>query len=240
MHVFGLSKGLELTSHLDHLSSRWDLPDSSDPIPGMRGKAFNGCAHADQRQGTVLRAVGRDVGSDRAVTREARPQDPRLGAGEGGRPTAGARPNRPCELRLRPVYRLPVEGGPARVRQWRYSHLRFQQWERSGVARQMWGPGLAKYDDLEGIAWRWQAVGGALRKAPRWRGHWSESEGSGERMHAAPARSGRYWFPAPLVVSGLKVNDHQGLPEVLSGPVVRWPWPRSSHPQHLCTDKGYD
>ena len=30
----------------------------------------------------------------------------------------------------------------------------------------MWKSGLAEYDDLEGIAWRWQSIDGATMKAP--------------------------------------------------------------------------
>ncbi len=44
--------------------------------------------------------------------------------------------------------------------------------------------------------------------------------------------------PLSLVVSGANVNDHQRLPEVLRGTVVRRP--RTGRRPHLCADKGYD
>jgi transposase len=45
-------------------------------------------------------------------------------------------------------------------------HLRFQAWERAGVFEALWRSGLAEYDDMQGIVWRWQAVDGAMTKAP--------------------------------------------------------------------------
>ena len=45
-------------------------------------------------------------------------------------------------------------------------HKRFLEWERSGFFLELWKAGLAEYDDLEGIAWRWQSVDGAMMKAP--------------------------------------------------------------------------
>jgi transposase len=45
-------------------------------------------------------------------------------------------------------------------------HRHFQQWRAAGFFRQLWRAGLAEYDDLEGIAWEWQSIDGALGKAP--------------------------------------------------------------------------
>ena len=45
-------------------------------------------------------------------------------------------------------------------------HKRFLEWERAGFFEALWKAGLAEYDQLEGIAWRWQSVDGALFKAP--------------------------------------------------------------------------
>ena len=30
----------------------------------------------------------------------------------------------------------------------------------------LWRKGLAEYDEMEGIAWRWQSIDGAMVKAP--------------------------------------------------------------------------
>lgn len=45
-------------------------------------------------------------------------------------------------------------------------HRRFLEWEKAGFFEALWKAGLAEYDDLEGIAWRWQSIDGAMMKAP--------------------------------------------------------------------------
>jgi len=45
-------------------------------------------------------------------------------------------------------------------------HKRFLDWEKAGVFEAIWRAGLAEYDEMEGIAWRWQSIDGAMMKAP--------------------------------------------------------------------------
>ena len=45
-------------------------------------------------------------------------------------------------------------------------HKRFLEWEAAGVFEAIWKAGLAEYDQMEGIAWRWQSIDGAMFKAP--------------------------------------------------------------------------
>ena len=45
-------------------------------------------------------------------------------------------------------------------------HKYFQEWKRRGVFAAMWKQGLAEYDEMEGIAWAWQSIDGAMVKAP--------------------------------------------------------------------------
>ena len=56
---------------------------------------------------------------------------------------------------------LPKEFGSASA-----VHLHFQQWHRAGFFVALWRLGLAEYDEMEGIAWDWQSVDGAMAKAP--------------------------------------------------------------------------
>ena len=56
---------------------------------------------------------------------------------------------------------LPKEFGSASA-----VHARFQAWQRAGFFRALWQAGLAEYDGLEGIAWEWQSIDGAMGKAP--------------------------------------------------------------------------
>jgi len=46
------------------------------------------------------------------------------------------------------------------------AHARFQEWERAGVFLQFWRQGLLEYDELHGLDWQWQAMDGAMTKAP--------------------------------------------------------------------------
>ena len=39
-------------------------------------------------------------------------------------------------------------------------------WTEAGFFLSLWRAGLAEYDDMEGIAWRWQSIDGAMVKAP--------------------------------------------------------------------------
>lgn len=43
---------------------------------------------------------------------------------------------------------------------------RFQYWQKQGVFKRMWEAGLQAYNEFKGIEWTWQAVDGAMIKAP--------------------------------------------------------------------------
>ncbi|MDM0117746.1 transposase [Variovorax sp. J22R133] len=45
-------------------------------------------------------------------------------------------------------------------------HKRFLEWEAAGFFEALWKAGLAEYDQMQGIAWRWQSIDGAMMKAP--------------------------------------------------------------------------
>lgn len=45
-------------------------------------------------------------------------------------------------------------------------HKYFLEWKRKGVFVKLWRKGLAEYDEMEGIAWSWQSMDGAMVKAP--------------------------------------------------------------------------
>lgn len=76
-------------------------------------------------------------------------------------------------------------------------HKRFQEWERAGVWKALWRAGLAEYDEMEGIAWRWQSADTALGKAPLG----GEATGRnptdrGKKRSQAPRPHRRSWGPA--------------------------------------------
>jgi len=45
-------------------------------------------------------------------------------------------------------------------------HDRFQEWGQAGVFGQMWQVAVQYYDGQKGLDWEWQAMDGAMTKAP--------------------------------------------------------------------------
>jgi hypothetical protein len=75
-------------------------------------------------------------------------------------------------------------------------HKRFLEWEEAGVFEAIWRSGLAEYDQMEGIAWRWQSIDAAMLKAPLAQ----EAVGPnptdrGEKGEQATSAGGRPWRP---------------------------------------------
>lgn len=78
-------------------------------------------------------------------------------------------------------------------------HKRFLQWERAGVFEAIWAAGLAEYDNMEGIAWRWQSMDGAMFKAPLAQEQVGPNPTDrGKKWEQAAFTGGRAW--RPLVV----------------------------------------
>jgi len=46
------------------------------------------------------------------------------------------------------------------------AHARFQEWAAARVFANLWELSLQDYDELKGIDWSWQAMDGAMTKAP--------------------------------------------------------------------------
>jgi transposase len=45
-------------------------------------------------------------------------------------------------------------------------HRYFREWLKTGFFENLWKAGLAEYDEMEGIAWQWESIDGAMTKAP--------------------------------------------------------------------------
>ncbi len=88
---------------------------------------------------------------------------------------------------------LPKErfGSPSSV------HGYFLQWMRAGFFLELWRAGLVEYDEMEGIAWSWQSVDGAMVKAPlalEAVGRNPTDRGKKRKQATPPCR--RAWHPA--------------------------------------------
>ena len=88
---------------------------------------------------------------------------------------------------------LPKErfGSPSAI------YMHFARWQRAGFFLALWRLGIAEYDEMEGIAWRWQSIDGAMTKAPLAQ----ETVGRnptdrGKKRNQTQHFSGRAWGPA--------------------------------------------
>ena len=83
---------------------------------------------------------------------------------------------------------------------WEAVYQQTRRWLQAGFFEAIWKAGLAEYDELEGISWRWQSIDGAMFKAPLAQ----QSVGPnptdrGKKWEQAPSAGGRAWRP---VVAG--------------------------------------
>jgi transposase len=92
-----------------------------------------------------------------------------------------------CQWKALPKERF---GSPSAI------HTHFMRWMHAGFFVALWRAGLAEYDDMEGIAWSWQSIDGAMVKAPLAQ----EAVGRnptdrGKKRNEAAFISGRPWCP---------------------------------------------
>jgi transposase len=76
-------------------------------------------------------------------------------------------------------------------------HKYFRLWLKAGLFLNLWRAGLCEYDEMEGIAWKWQSVDGSMAKAPLAQ----EAVGPnptdrGKKRKQAASVGGRAWRPA--------------------------------------------
>ena len=92
-----------------------------------------------------------------------------------------------CQWKALPKERF---GSPSAI------HAHFMRWMRAGFFVALWRSGLAEYDEMEGIAWKWQSIDGAMVKAPLAQ----EAVGRnptdrGKKRDQAASVGGRPWCP---------------------------------------------
>jgi len=129
---------------------------------------------------------------------------------------------------------LPQEFGSGKT-----AHRYFQRWARAGVFKRMWQAGLREYDELKGIAWKWQAADGAMTKAPL--GGEKTGPNPTDRGKAGTKRSvlvNAQGLPLGIVISGANTPDGRLLEATLWAVPIDRPDSETAE-QHLCLDKGY-
>ncbi|MGC9084359.1 MAG: IS5 family transposase [Anaerolineae bacterium] len=120
-------------------------------------------------------------------------------------------------------------------------HDRFQEWRAAGVFEKLWQAGLLEYDEKIGLDWEWQAMDGAMTKAPL--GGKGTGPNPTDRGKSGTKRSllteGR-GIPIAVAVEGANRHDMKLVEPTLAAMVIERPEPTDQAPQHLCLDKGYD
>jgi putative transposase len=119
-------------------------------------------------------------------------------------------------------------------------HRYFQYWSRCGVFKKMWRAGLAEYDELKGLEWKWQAVDGAITKAPL--GGDATGTNPVDRAKSGTKRSilvEAKGIPLAIEVGPAQRHDVKMLAATLDGIVVERPAVSEEKKQHLCLDKAY-
>jgi transposase len=74
------------------------------------------------------------------------------------------------------------------------AHRRFQEWTEAAVFERLWALGLEEYDELQQIEWAYQAMDGALSKAPLGgKSDGAQSDRPRQAGHQAQPASRRPW-----------------------------------------------
>jgi putative transposase len=118
---------------------------------------------------------------------------------------------------------------------------RFQQWAEAGLFEQAWALVLNYYDLEVGIDWKWQALDGAITKAPL--GGEATGPSPVDRAKSGTKRSvlsdGR-GAPLAVVVAGANAPDKTLAVETLDSIPVERPAIVVYRLHHLCLDAGYN
>jgi putative transposase len=120
-------------------------------------------------------------------------------------------------------------------------HGRFRQWVKGGVFEKAWKVLLAYYEDEVGIDWKWQALDGAITKAPL--GGEATGPSPVDRAKSGTKRSvltDRRGAPLAVVVTGANTPDKTVALETVDGIGVPRPEKVAYRLHHVCLDKGYD
>jgi putative transposase len=120
-------------------------------------------------------------------------------------------------------------------------HGVYRKWVKAGVFEQAWQVLLGYYDQQLGIDWKWQALDGAIIKAPL--GGEATGKSPVDRSKSGTKRSllcDRRGAPLSLVVTAANTHDKTVALETLDKIIVERPEKLIYRLHHLCLDKGYD
>jgi len=120
-------------------------------------------------------------------------------------------------------------------------HDRVQKWRDEGLFIDLWRLSLFIYDHMVGIKWQWQAMDGAMTKAPLGGDNTgpnpTDRAKSGTKRHLLADGNG---VPISVVVTGANRNDFKETERVIENIVISRPKPTKKKKQNLSLDKGFD
>ena len=121
------------------------------------------------------------------------------------------------------------------------AHDRFQEWQAAGVFERLWQEGLYAYDEEVGIEWAWQAMDGAMTKAPLGGQHTgpNPTDRAKRGVKRSVLTDGR-GVPLGVAVDGANRPDMKMVEATLESIPIEQPVPTPDKPQNLCLDAGYD
>ena len=166
------------------------------------------------------------------------------GRGKKRRNVGGRPPADPRKLMAGILYVLRTgcqwNAAPSEFGSGKTLHRYFQYWSRRGIFKKMWKAGLAEYDELKGLEWKWQAVDGAITKAPL--GGEATGDNPTDRAKSGTKRSilveGK-GVPLAIEVGPAHRHDMKMLAATLDGVVVERAEVSEEEKRHLCLDKAY-
>ena len=120
-------------------------------------------------------------------------------------------------------------------------HDRFQEWQENGTLSGFWQAGLMEYVQTQGVDWHWQAMDGALVKAPLGGGKTgpnpTDRGKSGTKRSVLTDGNG---IPFALVVAPANRHDMKLFEATLEAQCIVPPDPSEGASRQLCLDRGYD
>lgn len=117
------------------------------------------------------------------------------------KPGGGRKPMEPRQVFAAIVYVLRTglqwKALPERFGSASAVHQHFQNWQKAGFFVALWQAGLAEIEEMEGIAWQWQSIDGAMTKAPlAQQCVGANPTDRGKKRAQAQHLGGRPWRPA--------------------------------------------
>ncbi len=104
----------------------------------------------------------------------------------------------------------------------------------------MWQAGLLDYDNEKGLEWEWQAIDGAMTKAPLGgAGTGANPTDRGKKGTKRSLLTEAKGIPLSIVVDGANRHDKMLVKKTFDALIFERPSPEDGI-QNICMDKGYD